>query len=384
MGTPFHPSRRTQDSGDLQMGVQNGAEWKNTRSHLDPHFSFTSANSVIATTKNAIKTWAETLPQEVNAGVSGPFELDAIIACRQLPFRLIAMALYGEVFSEELFGRLWDLNTLHEEVTFVTFLSPAAKNWWYPWLPTKANATLRKFNKLWKELNLDAVSLARKRGISIPLEGMYQAVENGNIDMTSFLQSLDEIIFTNIDITSTIFAYCLINLAGHPNEQNNLRSEILSKENDIATLDRYLKEENTQLHHVYLELLRNNPPAWFSLPEMTAKDKYIGGYLIPAATPVIIDVRRLNQDSPIWAPDGKVFRPRRWDSVSRLDARYSLHGYGLGPRKCLGKNFASIMIKLFVITVLENYQLGGALDTKLRRDTWTRVPESVVSFENLS
>lgn len=116
---------------------------------------------------------------------------------------------------------------------------------------------------------------------------------------------------------------------------------------------------------------------------MTAKDKYIGGYLIPAATPVIIDVRRLNQDSPIWAPDGKVFRPGRWDSVSRLDARYSLHGYGLGPRKCLGKNFASIMIKLFVITVLENYQLGGALDTKLRRDTWTRVPESVVSFEKL-
>jgi cytochrome P450 monooxygenase len=84
------------------VGVQNGAEWKNTRSHLDPHFSFTSANSVVATTKSAIKTWAETLPREVNTGVSGPFELDAIVACRQLPFRLIAMALYGEVFSEEV------------------------------------------------------------------------------------------------------------------------------------------------------------------------------------------------------------------------------------------------------------------------------------------
>jgi hypothetical protein len=47
-------------------------------------------------------------------------------------------------------------------VTFVTFLSPAAKNWWYPWLPTKANATLRKFNKLWEELNLDGVALARE------------------------------------------------------------------------------------------------------------------------------------------------------------------------------------------------------------------------------
>jgi hypothetical protein len=39
--------------------------------------------------------------------VSGPFELDAIVACRQLPFRLIAMALYGEVFSEEVSLKLY-------------------------------------------------------------------------------------------------------------------------------------------------------------------------------------------------------------------------------------------------------------------------------------
>lgn len=100
------------------VGVQNGAEWKNTRSHLDPHFSFTSANSVIETTKDAIKTWAETLPQEVGAGISGPFELDAIAACRQLPFRLIAMALYGEVFSEEV-----GLKQRHEEAPSATDIS---------------------------------------------------------------------------------------------------------------------------------------------------------------------------------------------------------------------------------------------------------------------
>ncbi|KAJ5787471.1 hypothetical protein N7457_002461 [Penicillium paradoxum] len=367
------------------VGVQNGANWKNTRSYLEGHFSFASAASFVQDTQRTINSWVQDLSREssVKDQSAGSFSCDASTVCRQLPFRLIAMALYGPVFSESIFERLWDLNELHEQVTGVTFLSPLAATRLYRWLPTKENSTLKEFNRRWKELTLEVIARARKMGVSCPVEGMYQAVEQGKMDMKTFLQSTDEILFTNIDVTSSMFAYCLINLGRNSDDQEDLRTEIREKSVTSDSLLRYIQDENNLLHQSYLEILRNSPPR-FSLPELTAKDKSIGGYLIPRGTPVIIDVRRLNQDSPTWAPDGTAFRPSRWESISRMDARYSLYGYGLGPRKCLGKNFASIMIKLLIITALENYKLSAEVDLKTRRDRWTCTPNSVVSFGKLS
>ncbi|KAE8153685.1 cytochrome P450 [Aspergillus avenaceus] len=366
------------------VGVQNGTKWRTTRSHLETHFSFSSAASMVEDTRRTIEQWAQNLPEDTEIGqkMSQGFQIDAVTACRQLPFRLIAMALYGPMFSEPMFARLWGLNSLHEQMTYVTFLSRWAATRLYRWFPTKANATLKNFEEQFKEFNLELIERGRKAGVAFPVESMYQAVEEGKVDMTSFLQSIDEILFTNIDVTSSMFAYCLINLGRQLGIQNSLRKEVREKP-CTSDVFRYIQDENTLLHQVYLEILRNSPPAWFSLPELTAKDKTIGGYLIPAATPVIIDVRRLNQESPVWAPDGTAFRPDRWSSISKVDARYSLYGYGLGPRKCLGKNFALMMIKLLIITVLEQYHLGAGVETKIRRDTWTCTPDSLVSFEKL-
>jgi len=75
---------------------------------------------------------------------------------------------------------------------------------------------------------------------------------------TQFLQSLDEILFTNIDVTSTIFTYVLINLARDREFQSALRQEVLSYPH---SLDAYITDDEALLNFAYLEALRVNPAA---------------------------------------------------------------------------------------------------------------------------
>lgn len=76
-----------------------------------------------------------------------------------------------------------------------------------------------------------------------------------------YLQSLDEILFTNIDVTSAQFAYALLNTGKCPEAGKKLYEEIktVSQSDDNET-DEYARREDTFLHKMYLEILRSNPP----------------------------------------------------------------------------------------------------------------------------
>lgn len=96
---------------------------------------------------------------------------------------------------------------------------------------------------------------------------------------------------------------------------------------------------------------------------------------------MIIDTQRLNKTSPIWGEDGYSFRPERWDKITSREARYSMLGYGMGPRKCLGKNVANVIIKQFLVAVMQHFELNtGDGATHIKRDRFTCMPEQVVEF----
>lgn len=120
----------------------------------------------------------------------------------------------------------------------------------------------------------------------------------------------------------------------------------------------------------------------FTFAEATAIEKRIDGYLIPAGTNVLIDTLRLNKSSPIWGGTGHEFRPERWGNITTGQARYSWLGYGMGPRKCLGKNFANIILKLFLVSVSRHFTLNAEKGTiQIKRDRFSCVPEQLVVFQ---
>ncbi|KAL2004518.1 hypothetical protein VTN00DRAFT_3403 [Thermoascus crustaceus] len=366
------------------VGVQNGERWHKTRRHLEAHFSAPECASMILDFQSALDDWAEKLPADfaANSTTSDGFFVDSVEACRQLPFRMIALSLYGDMLTEEIYERLWDLNKIHEKVTEHTFFGTWENMPFYRYLPTAANRALKDYQHGWKEFNLHVITEARKTGRQCRAESMFGTVESGELTMDMFLQSLDEALFTNIDVTSAQFAYSLINIGRDPTTQERLLAEVRSLYEEDISVANFVRREDTFFHKTYLEILRNNPPVWFSLPETTAVEKRIDGFLIPAGTTVIIDTQRLNKTSPIWGENGHEFCPRRWYHITKQQARYSFLEYGMGPRKCLGKNVANVIIKLFLVTVIREFEIAAGNEiTRIKRDRFTCIPEQVVMFK---
>jgi cytochrome P450 monooxygenase len=225
---------------------------------------------------------------------------------------------------------------------------------------------------------------------------------------TEFLQTVDEILFANLDVTSSILAFLLINLASNHTAQEELRGEILSYlphglDDSPEKFEAYVQKTDTLLEYTCMESIRLCPAAWFTLPEYATTDLVINGYKIKAGTFCIIDWARLNTKSPIWTPQkqeasqmitGKSFHPQRFRTMSPMQYRWSFLRFGLGGRQCLGKNFGGVIMKQFLVEVLSHYNLymaghressekSGNIDVELQKDRFTVTPRQEVKFAKI-
>jgi len=104
------------------------------------------------------------------------------------------------------------------------------------------------------------------------------------------------------------------------------------------------------------------------MPESTAQNKTIGGYLIPSNTPVVIDTRCLNNNPHIFGGDSEQFRPDRFASIESEKLRYGFMKFGTGAAtgRCLGKNAADVLFKMVTIAMVEKFHLSPAQTNEKR------------------
>lgn len=194
---------------------------------------------------------------------------------------------------------------------------------------------------------------------------------------------MDEILFTNVDVSAKVLATIFTNLANDDGSiQSALRAEIKSKRTQLGDA-KYLANTNTLLHRIIMEGMRLSPAfckclltdesfvseswmlrkchAGFSMPESTAQNNTIGGYLIPANTPVVIDTRHLNNNPCTFGSDSEQFRPDRFASIEseKLRCGFMRFGTGAATGRCLGKNAADVLFKMVIIAVVEKFELSG-------------------------
>ncbi|KAK3309852.1 cytochrome P450 monooxygenase [Chaetomium strumarium] len=342
------------------VGQQHGEKWKLMRSHFDPSFSNHAARQAEPVFHKVIRDWLEALPP---AATSSAFTKDALTSCHALAFRLLAIMSYGEVMDDATFAKLNSLTQMHKQMMMTMVLNLKTSSRLYNMLPTTERRQLKEFNRLWEQFNLGAIERARKDGLNCPVERIYAGVEVGDMSLVEFLQSLDEMLYTNIDITGLALARLLHNIAAHADFQARLRAEILGEKQQQSgySAAAYAGKQDTLLHYATLESLRLNNVLHFSPPECTAEDKIIGGYRIPAQTSCIVDVRRINTNREAWGEDAETFRPERFAGLPASSYRFSMIRWGVGSSKCMGKNMADLLLKMTVIAVLERYELRPAV-----------------------
>ncbi|KAM0666013.1 hypothetical protein ACQRIU_005357 [Beauveria bassiana] len=369
------------------VGVQAGKKWTTMRAHFDPEFSHKASMSMVPLYNNEAIRWLTELAQPSSSSCSstpstaGGFVRNIAGACRLLPFRLIGLVTYGEAFDDKLYQQLVELNEIHDKLMLDAFFGKWNASKLYNMLPTASRRRMQSFQRTWESINDAVILRAKTEGLRCPAEVIHRGVEAGDMSKREFLQTVDELLFTNIDVTSTAVACLLLNVAENPSFQESLRQEMAQMKSDPSyDVQQYIAKRDVLLHYAILESLRMRPVLWFSLPEKTAIDKEIGGYHVPSGSTVVIDWKRLNTAPVVWGDDSETFRPERFAGMSPLSYRHAFLRFGFSRERCLGKNISDIILKTILMATLESYTLKPSKHSAVRKDRFTVTLDDEVEF----
>jgi len=169
------------------------------------------------------------------------------------------------------------------------------------------------------------------------------------------------IISAGYEPVSATIAWLFYELAMDPKRQEAIRNEV-----SIAGDPSYdaLNNDFPLLHAFFMETLRMHPPVLenhhqasettivpLSEPLPGTTDLRL---IIPKGTVLFIPINVIQKDKSTWGPDADVFRPERWLERNTRNNR-DLFAFSLGPRGCLGRNFAAAEIKALTVILLRQF-----------------------------
>ncbi|EGN93942.1 hypothetical protein SERLA73DRAFT_78325 [Serpula lacrymans var. lacrymans S7.3] len=375
------------------VGFLDRDDWKRLRLHTDPHWTAAMTKDSVPSMLIDTTNWINVLPMLPIAKRDPTNEKGFIIESAELqselPFKMIARRLFGEMLDEELFQELYGLNKVHERIMANAFLVGKIHQWkLVSHLPTKANRDNLWFQENWAKLLHRVSKQTVEKGISNAVSTMYELMQSGAMTFDEFSHTVDEILFTNFDGATMSVSWVVTLIAQNPDYQARLFDEIqrVLKDEKLGTnrserLTAYTVKTDTWLHYCCLEAARLHPVLYFALPEVLHEPKMLGGYYLPTYSSIIIDAFTINRTAPIWGKDAHVYRPDRFEVLSPSDYRYSLWRFGMGPRKCVGQYFGDKMVKVCLFQIIEQFEVSAFGNLGIRSDKFVSCPAATLRFK---
>jgi cytochrome P450 len=169
--------------------------------------------------------------------------------------------------------------------------------------------------------------------------------------------------------TSSLLSWLIYGLVTYPGMQERLLQELI--DNDI-TEDTELTADLTDrlvFQDKYIkEMQRRHNPSF--QPGRTAKADLIlpGGYKLPKDAVVIAALHHIHNNPKLWDNPAR-FDPDRWDTPEvkgRHKAAYI--PFAMGPRMCIGFNFALQEVKIFLPKLIYRYNFVKEGDGPIEYD----------------
>ncbi|KAI3839231.1 hypothetical protein MKX03_032861 [Papaver bracteatum] len=178
------------------------------------------------------------------------------------------------------------------------------------------------------------------------------------LNMHEIIEECKTFYFAGHETTSNLLTWTIYLLSLHPEWQNRLREEVLkecgSEVPDAEKLNR-LKLVNM----VILEVLRLYCPV-ISLVRVASEDMKLGKLMIPKDTMVTIPLAMIHRSKMQWGEDANEFNPWRFSQGVSKAAKHpnALLAFLVGPRACIGQNFAMMEAKLVIALILQRFSFS--------------------------
>ncbi|KNE62904.1 hypothetical protein AMAG_08082 [Allomyces macrogynus ATCC 38327] len=181
------------------------------------------------------------------------------------------------------------------------------------------------------------------------------------------------------ETTSSSLAMAVLLLAQFPDVQDNLAKELAAVDlGDYETLSKL-----PRLNSVINETMRLFPPGNLTFREagadITVPTTALGPLALPKGLEIEIPIRAIHMDTSIWGPDAMEWNPQRWDTIDlvqggnmdlsanrivngrRQIGPYDYFPFLVGPRGCIGRQFAVMELRLFIAGLVRRYKLATDL-----------------------
>jgi cytochrome P450 len=334
------------------LAASNGELWKRQRRLLQPHFTMQSVRSLSESMREAANRIAERWEQHADRGeavdIAGEmlfFALDAI--CR---------TIIGTEAPEDTQGLR---RAIDEAVGFVStksqvFRLPLA-------LPT---ATNRRFKRALATIDAFVYEVIAQRRMSDASQGNLLSAllrATGKEDGTTIPQQLlrDEVVtlfLAGHETTARALVWTWYLLAQHPEAEAAIHAELDAVLGGRAVTDTDAHRLRT-IEYAFQEAMRLYPPIWV-FPREARSDDTLGGHVIPAGSTIMVSPYLTHRHPEFW-DEPERFRPERFapESTGRWTHHNSYYPFGLGPRACIGAQFALLEATIVLSTLMQRFQL---------------------------
>ncbi|RZC82633.1 hypothetical protein C5167_045419 [Papaver somniferum] len=341
LGKPSHVSRDRRPLFREGVIGANGSLWAQQRKIIAPEF-YMEKIKIPKTAKQA----------QIMAETHIRVDLDL----RSFSADVISKACFGSSYDKgkEIFAKIRALQEIMAKQGLFIGIPGSS------YLPTKNN---QKIWRLEKEISRLILKVVQERREAKTEKDLLQMILEGANNESLRLQSTDQFVvdnckniyFAGFETTAISASWILMLLATHPEWQTRVRIEV-SEICEGSYPDFNMLREMKLLTMVIQETLRLYPPAMFVSRE-AFKDVTIGNIHVPKGVGVWLPLATLHRDTKLWGPDAGVFNPDRWSqgTAGACTVPQVYMPFGVGPRICLGQNFAMIELKIILSLILSKF-----------------------------
>ncbi|PCG91368.1 Cytochrome P450 [Penicillium occitanis (nom. inval.)] len=275
----------------------------------------------------------------------------------------------------EMVHNIAELLSLNKKVT--------SKGDWYSYLPFGDPKRLKILKARIEEMVDDSIRKASRGGVEdLPLQDAALNASNmvdyavratdskgEKLPKSSLVWALVVATGAGFTTTSSLLSWLIYGLCTYKGMQERLLQELIDNGFDESTqmtadftekldfLDKYIKE--TQRRH--------NPS--FQPGRTTKVDLILpGGFKLPKDSVIIPALHHIHNNPELWDNPAR-FNPDRWDTAevkNRHKAAYI--PFAMGPRMCIGFNFALQEIKVFLPKLIYRYKFSREGDGPIEYD----------------
>ncbi|GMJ04596.1 cytochrome P450, family 72, subfamily A, polypeptide 14 [Hibiscus trionum] len=193
--------------------------------------------------------------------------------------------------------------------------------------------------------------------LGLLLQAYHDVNENRRILVHDLIDECKTFYISGQETSNSLLSWTVLLLAVHSDWQDKAREEVVELFGHKNPHPKDLSKLNT-ITMIINEALRLYPPALVFVRKCE-REVRLGKLILPANLHLFISNLVVHRDPRIWGDDAHLFKPERFsEGVAKATSNNvaAYFPFGIGPRTCVGFNFATIVAKVVLVMILQRYR----------------------------